>query len=104
MIGAIIFGLIAVGIAVLGIRQLLEKGFLFNNAYIYASEKERETMNKKPYYRQSGIVFLLIAATFAINAVAFLLQSKWLFIAVLGVLAGTLIYAVVSAIRIGKSK
>lgn len=42
---------------VLSYRQFNEKGFLFNNAYIFASKQERETMNKKPHYKQSGICF-----------------------------------------------
>ena len=44
----------------MSVRSFMEKGFLFNNAYIYASKQEREKMNKKPHYRQSAIVFLLI--------------------------------------------
>lgn len=49
--------------------QFKEKGFLFNNAYLYASEKERETMDKKPHYRQSAIVFLLIGISFSLLAI-----------------------------------
>ena len=48
---------------------LYGKNYWYNNVYIYASEKERETMNKKTYYKQSGIVFLLIRNIFLINAV-----------------------------------
>ena len=33
---------------ILSTRSYLEKGFLLNNAYIYASKKERETMKKNP--------------------------------------------------------
>ena len=33
-------------LAVLGVRQLRCKGYCFNNAYIFASEKEREQMDK----------------------------------------------------------
>ena len=29
---------------IVSIRSFLEKGFLFNNSYLYASKKERETM------------------------------------------------------------
>ena len=36
--------------------QFHERGFLLNNAWLYASAEERNKMNKKPYYRQSGIV------------------------------------------------
>ena len=42
---------------VLAVIHFAERGFLLNNAYIYASLKERENMDKKPYSRQSAIVF-----------------------------------------------
>ncbi len=32
----------------LGIRSFMERGFLLNNAYIYATKEERKTMDKKP--------------------------------------------------------
>ena len=35
----------------MSVRSFMEKGVLFNNAYIYASKQEREKMNKKPHYR-----------------------------------------------------
>lgn len=76
----------------------MEKGFLFNNAYIYASKQEREKMNKKPYYRQSAIVFMLLGLIFLLNAIAVLLELNWLFYIVAAVLIVTLVYAVVSSI------
>ena len=54
----IVFGL-AVLMAVLAIVHFLQKGFLLNNAYLYASKEERKTMNKKPYYLQSAISFCI---------------------------------------------
>ena len=45
---------------------LMQKGPLINNAWLYANEERRRTMNKKPYYIQSGIVFLLIGAAFGL--------------------------------------
>ena len=61
-LSGLIGGLLTAACMVLGIRQLLEKGYLLNNAWIYASKEEREKMNKRPYYRQSGICFLMIGA------------------------------------------
>ena len=69
IIGAIILGAISLACFIFSYMQFHEKGFLFNNAYIYASKEERETMNKKPHYKQSGIVFALIGVIFLINAV-----------------------------------
>ena len=81
-----------------------EKGFLLNNAYIYASKQERDNMDKKPHYRQSAIVFLLIGIIFLLNAIETVLNSGWLFYVVLAVGLVTIVYAVVSSISIEKSK
>ncbi len=85
------------------IRSFMEKGFLFNNAYIYASKQERETMNKKPHYRQSAIVFLLIALIFLLNGLSILLKTDWIFYIAIVVMIITLIYAIVSSITIEKN-
>lgn len=89
---------------IMSIRSFMEKGFLFNNAYIYASKQEREKMNKKPHYRQSAIVFLLLSLIFLLNAIAVLLEVNWIFYIVVAVVIVTLIYAVVSSITIEKNK
>ena len=85
------------------IRSFMEKGFLFNNVYIYASKQERETMNKKPHYRQSAIVFLLIALIFLLNGLSILLKTDWIFYISVAVMIITLIYAIVSSITIEKN-
>ena len=54
VIGAIVLGIVAILCFVFSFQQFHEKGFLFNNAYIYASKQERETMDKTPHYKQSG--------------------------------------------------
>ena len=65
-VAAIVIFLIALGMAIISIRSFQNKGFLFNNAFIYASKTERETMDKKPYYRQSAIVFLFLCFVFCV--------------------------------------
>ena len=84
-------------------RSFMEKGFLFNNAYIYASKQEREKMNKKPHYRQSAIVFLLLGLSFLLNAISVLLKVNWVFYIGIAVVILTLVYAIVSSITIEKS-
>lgn len=79
-----------------------EKGFLFNNAYIYASKKERETMNKSPHYRQSAIVFLLLGIIFLLNSIATLFSIKWVIYPVIVIAIATIIYAIVSSVLISK--
>ena len=86
----------------MSIRSFMEKGFLLNNAYIYAMKEDREKMNKKPYYRQSAIVFLLIALIFLLNGLSMLLKTDWIFYIAIAVMIITLIYAIVSSITIEK--
>ena len=88
---------------VVSIRSFMEKGFLFNNAYIYASKQKREKMNKKPHYRQSAIVFLSIGLIFLLNALAVLIDANWVLYLVTAVVIITVIYAIVSGIMIERN-
>lgn len=87
----------------MSVRSFMEKGFLFNNAYIYASKQEREKMNKKPHYRQSAIVFLLLGLLFLLTALAALLEADWIFCVGAVIAVVTLIYAIVSSVMIEKN-
>lgn len=104
IIFAVIFGVIAIACITVAILQFKEKGFLLNNVYIYASKQERERMNKKPYYKQTGIVFVLIGIIFLINTINLLLCTDWLIYLVIAICIITLIYAIVSSILIEKNK
>ena len=84
----------------LSIRSFLEKGFLLNNAYLYASEQQRQQMNKKPYYRQTAVVFFLIGIILLLNGVGLLMNVEWMFVLVMAVLVVTAIYVAVSSVRI----
>ena len=99
IIGCIILCIIAIACFV-----FKEKGILLNNAYIYASKQERETMDKKPHYIQSGIVFLLIGIIFFINAINIILKIDWLFYFITAVAVIAIVYAIVSSIMIEKRK
>lgn len=96
--------LLSIGSFILGIRSLREKGYLFNNSYIFASEQERAKMNKTPLYRQSGIVFLLCGIILLLTDVQALLITKWLTYIIVIMLVATLVYAVISGIVIEKKK
>ena len=108
MIGRIIASVVLAAVALvcfaLSWRQFHEKGFVFNNAFIFASAKEREALDKKPYYRQSGVVFLLCGLVFALNTANVFLRTKCLFWSVIAVLAAAAVYAIVSTVRIEKQK
>lgn len=98
--------LVAVAIIsfVISVRSFQEKGFLINNAYLYASEEERKTMDKKALYRQSAIVFLLLGVSFLLNAVEAILQTDWISYIVYGLLFLTIIYAFVSGLPKGNRR
>lgn len=103
IIAASILFAISIFAIFMSIRSFMEKGFLFNNAYFYSSKQEREKMNKKPHYRQSAIVFLLLGLIFLLNTIAVLLEVNWIFYIVVAVVIVTLIYAIVSSITIEKN-
>ena len=102
IIASILFA-VSVFLFFMSVRSFMEKGVLFNNAYIFASKQEREKMNKKPYYRQSAIVFLLLGIVFLLLALAVLLEAYWIYFVGVAVVIITLIYAIVSSITIEKN-
>lgn len=100
---AVILVFIIAGImAILSFRSFKERGFLLNNAYIYASEEERKTMDKKPHYRQSAIVFCLISIVFIVIGLSIVLHNYKIELLEIPLIAGTIIYAVVSSVKINK--
>ena len=99
ILSSILF-LIAIGAFVMSYRSFREKGFLFNNAFIYASKQERETMEKKSYYRQSAIVLLMIGVIFLLNGVSVLLAANWIFFLVIAIAIAAIVYAIASSIVI----
>ena len=104
IITASILFLIAILAFALSVHSFCGKGFLLNNAYLYAPKQEREMMDKKPYYRQSAVVFLLIGCIFALNGFSILLRIDLIsHIASTGVF-GAISYAIVSRVLIEKRK
>ena len=100
MIIGIICLIAAVAALIVSILQFKGKGYLFNNAYIFASDEERRNMDKKPYYKQTGTVFLFIGIIFLLNAIQVRLRLSWIFwiIIIVGVI--TVVYAIISSLVI----
>lgn len=88
---------------IISIMSFKEKGFLVNNAYIWASKQEREMMNKKPYYRQTAVGFTMITALLFCMAVECILSTGWLWIVIGGVSFILLVYAIKSSIKMSNS-
>lgn len=101
-ITAAVLFIMALSVFILSIRSFREKGFLLNNAYLYASKREREEMDKSPHYRQTAVVFLLIGFLFLFNGFAVLWSIDWMPYVIGAILIATLIYAVVSTLKIKK--
>lgn len=99
LIGAVLCGVLALASLLISIAQFRERGLLINNAYLWASERERETMDKKPHYRQSGIVFAFSAAIFFVMAFECVFVTDWLWLIVGLLTIALLIYALASSIK-----
>ena len=91
--------LLSMACAVISVFQFRRKGFLFNNAYLYAGKREKEKMNKAPHYRQSGVVFAFLSALFLCIAAECILKMSWLGWISSALTVGVLIYAIVSSVR-----
>ena len=90
---------------ILGVTQLCEKGTPLNNAYILASEKERAAMDKKPLYRQTGIVLLIVGAgLLAIAVLWFALKDSKVFSLLIPVFVLAIGYSIVSEVIMSRKK
>ncbi|MDE6852420.1 MAG: DUF3784 domain-containing protein [Lachnospiraceae bacterium] len=103
-IATIICLLLAIAFYAAGYFQLREKGLLLNNAYLFASREERQKLNKKPYYRQSGITFCLIGTLFLLDAVHIITERPGTLYPVAATALITAVYALVSTILIETRK
>ena len=105
IVGCVIFLALSIGAFVISCLQFMEKGYLFNNAYVWASREERKRMEesrerKKPHYRQSGVAFLLIGLLFLIAAVHIATGWIWMFAVLILAVIIVVVYAVVSSVLI----
>lgn len=87
---------------IFGIRSFFERGFLLNNAYLYASKEERKIMNKTPYYKQSAVVFCILSAVFFVIGLSLVTRNDMIFLIEIPLIIGVIIYAIVSTVQINK--
>lgn len=100
MIYTMVCFVLSTGAFIVSVCSFKEKGYVFNNAWLFASKQERGSMDKKPYYRQSAVVFLLIGIMFLLTGVGMLFCVEGLFYVAIAVAVASVIYAVVSGIKI----
>ena len=98
LIAAVFIFSIAGVLLILGIRHFMGTGFLLNNAWLYASKEERKIMDKKPYYRQSAIVFLMLSVVFIIVGLSLVFQNDGIVLFEIPLVGATIIYAIVSSV------
>lgn len=104
MIIGIILLALGIGAFIISYLQFKEKGYLFNNAYIWASQEERKQMDenkacRKPYYRQSGFAFMFIGFIFFTYASYIAADWIWLYVTFWVFVLIAVVYAVVSSIQ-----
>jgi len=95
------FVIIMLGFALImlvtGGLQFMEKGFPLNSLYMYVPKEEREKVDKKPYYRQSAIIFTIFGIFFILTAIASVTGIKGMFYIIGGGTILLLVYAVISS-------
>ena len=102
LIGIIIMLIMSGIFAFLSFRSFKEKGFLFNNAYLYATEEERKTMNKKPWYRQTAIASCLLSVACILMVLHMVFGNKIFLILQVITIIGAVLYAIISSVVIIK--
>ena len=104
IITVIVVFVIAVVLAVISYRSFKNRGVLFNNAYLFASKEERETMDKKPHYKQSAIVFLLLSVVFIVIGLSIVFNDSRINLIEIPLIIGVLVYAIISSIQISRNE
>lgn len=104
IVGCIIFLVLAIGAFVISYLQFQEKGYLFNNAYVWASQEERKKIDeykgrKRLHYRQSGFAFMLIGFICLIETVYLATDWIWMFVAFWIAVIIAVVYAIISSIQ-----
>ncbi len=92
---------------IISVFQFKEKGIPLNNEYIWASKNDRDNMadsDKRPYFKQSAIVFLLLGLMCGFLGLAQQLRLNWLFIISNLLIVVVIVYAVCSSVYIAKNK
>ena len=103
-VATVILVIISAACYIAAFLHFKEIGPLMNNAYLYASKAERMTMDKRPYYRQTAVVFLTLGIIFTLNTSDSIIRTKWMIYLEIPMAFAILVYAVVSTIRIEKKK
>ena len=86
----------------LSMLGFLEIGIIIDDHYIFASREAKKKMDKKPYYRQSGVVFACLGTMFLMCLIRALTGMRLFVYISYGIAFGAMVYAIVSHYTIGK--
>ena len=84
---------------ILAIRHFMQRGFLLNNAYIFASKAEREKMDKKPHYVQTAIALSFIFAIFFVLGMGIVLRSGAMLSLIVPLCIIVIVYSIISSVK-----
>ena len=109
IVSSLVLFALAIGLFFISYSQFKEKGYLFNNAYFWASKEERRRMDenkesKKPHYRQSGFAFLLLGISCLVLATYVATGWKWLYAVFILAVIIAVVYAVISSVKIEQQR
>lgn len=102
VVGTILMFTLAVITLVISVLQFMQKGFVFNNSYWYETEEIRREIDKKPYYMQTAVVFMILTIAFVLSGINYLTGIgifRYLGIAMYGI---AIAFGVVSSVVIEK--
>ena len=103
-LGLIMLMIMTIGSLILSMQAFCGKDIILDDAYLKASPEEREKMDKKAYRRQSGIIFLFLAAISMCNALRAILHQVWFTYLALALGLIAVIYAIVSHYALRKKR
>jgi len=94
---SVIFGLSGFISFYISYRQYKERGFIFTNTWLFASQKERDEMDsrvKKAEYRFARNVFFMLGIIMSIFVVYFQLWLSWVSYIAFGLMWLLILYAI----------
>ena len=102
LIAIVIFAVLILISLVLSLLGFLGVGIIVDDHYLFAPKEKRREMDKKPYYRQSGILFLFLALVHTMYLVKLLTGIVAFMYAALVICAVAILYEIVSHYGIRK--
>ena len=102
MVRIAIFSILMLASFILSLLDFIKKGIILDDNYVFASKEARERMDKKAYYLQSAIVFLLLGVMFLFHTLRLLLDIVWFTYAAFVIAFVAIVYVIVSHYAIKK--